>query len=109
VRTTFADASSQVELIACERNDGETKETYCLRGERLQKARFEAPAGESGPAPQSFELLVPRPCAGGAQAPMLVKVLARDSRGRRMSTWLTLDDRPAGVQLTSRPATSTVR
>jgi hypothetical protein len=110
VRTTLDDPNSRIDLIACERNDGETKETYCFAGESLERSRLDARGRMGSRTAQTFELPIPRRTSmAEASGELVLKVVASDERGRRTTSWLTLNEPPLIEQVAARPERSALQ
>ena len=83
----------RTEKIVCERNNGETQESYCFAGQALQSAdRGDASSGRDG-FNREFGLTIPAGLAGQPEPgeSWVIKVLVRDTDGRLATTWATYD------------------
>jgi len=86
----------RVDRIACEQNDGETRETFVLEGEELNgRRKTDGTAAKSG---EVRTFLLPIGHRFGTEKRLLLKVVACDQQGRRTCAWSTVGeaDHPRG-------------
>ena len=100
-RASRAEPRFEVEMIVCERNHQQIKQSYCLIGDRLkqhQVLRNESDShsgfrvgGNSTHIVGIYQLPISRP--DGSLNGLTVKVVATDVKGRRVVAWANLDER----------------
>ena len=85
-----AESDLQVELIACERNHRETRQSFCFHGEDLICRQLPNLATDTRGVGGPFELPIsPAPRNDGG---LIVKVVVQDAQGRRATAWKTVDE-----------------